>query len=60
MPYVSKKQQAFFHTNTAKEQGILPKTVKEFDEASKGLKLPKYAHKSGGKFRKTKSNMRRS
>lgn len=59
MPYKSDKQRKYFHA--AEERGeIEPKTVKEFDQASKGLKLPKYAHKSGGKFRKTKSNMRRS
>lgn len=59
MPYKSDKQRKYFHA--AEERGeIAPKTVKEFDQASKGLKLPKYAHKSGGKFRKTKSNMRRS
>jgi hypothetical protein len=42
MPYSSQKQRAFFHTNTAKEKGIKPSTVKEFDQASKGMKLPKY------------------
>lgn len=45
MPYVSKKQQAFFHTNTAKKAGITKAEVKEFDQASKGLKLPKRAKK---------------
>jgi hypothetical protein len=43
MPYRSKAQQAFFHTNTAKKAGITPSEVKEFDTASKGLKLPKFA-----------------
>lgn len=43
MPYKSKKQEAFFHTDTAKDKGISKKTVEEFDEASKGLKLPKKA-----------------
>lgn len=42
MPYVSDAQRKFFHTNTAAEKGIKPSTVKEFDQASKGLKLPKY------------------
>lgn len=43
MPYKSKSQQAFFHTDTAKKAGIKPSTVKEFDQASKGLKLPKFS-----------------
>ncbi len=47
MPYVSKKQERFFHTKTAAEKGIKPSTVKEFDHASKGLKLPEQANKSG-------------
>ena len=41
-PYKSLAQERFFHTNTAKEAGIKPSTVKEFDQASKGMKLPKY------------------
>lgn len=40
MPYVSSKQRAFFHTDTAAAKGITPATVKEFDTASKGKKLP--------------------
>ena len=44
MPYSSEKQRAFFHTPTGlKKIGF--KKVKEFDRASKGLKLPK---RSGG------------
>lgn len=43
MPYRSKAQQAFFHTNTAKKAGITPSEVKEFDQASKGMKLPKFS-----------------
>jgi hypothetical protein len=43
MPYVSQKQERFFHTQTAKDKGIKPSTVKEFDKASKGKKLPKYS-----------------
>jgi hypothetical protein len=42
MPYVSDAQRKFFHTDTAKKEGIKPSTVKEFDQASKGMKLPKY------------------
>jgi hypothetical protein len=40
MPYKSLKQERFFHTKTAKKKGITSKVVKEFDTASKGLKLP--------------------
>lgn len=43
MPYKSLKQERFFHTQTAKDKGISPETVKEFDKASKGMKLPKYS-----------------
>lgn len=39
MPYKSKAQQAKFH-ELAKEGKISSKTVKEFDSASKGMKLP--------------------
>lgn len=39
-PYASKAQQGFFHTATAKAKGITKATVKEFDKASKGKKLP--------------------
>lgn len=42
-PYRSKKQEAFFHTDTAKKKGISESTVKEFDTASKGKKLLEYA-----------------
>ena len=48
----------FFHTQTAKDKGIKPSTVKEFDQASKGMKLPERSSKfkklkkmwSGGKY----------
>ncbi len=41
MPYKSDQQRKYFHW--AEEQGkIKPSVVKEFDEASKGKKLPKY------------------
>lgn len=43
MPYKSAKQRAFFHTDTARKEGITPKMVKEFDDASKGKKLPERA-----------------
>lgn len=45
MPYVSDKQRKFFHTKTAKAEGITSKVVKEFDKASKGKKLPKTVKK---------------
>lgn len=38
MPYVSKSQRGFFHTN---EELIGAKVVKEFDRASKGQVLKK-------------------
>lgn len=40
MPYKSAKQRAFFHSAGAKRAGISAKTVKEFDKASKGKRLP--------------------
>lgn len=45
MSYKSDKQRRFFHTDTAKEAGITPKEVKEFDTASKGMDLPEKAKK---------------
>lgn len=42
MPYKSLKQERFFHTDTAKKKGIKQDTVDEFDQASKGMKLPTY------------------
>lgn len=41
MPYKSDAQRKFFHTATARKKGITAATVKEFDQASKGMKLPK-------------------
>lgn len=40
MPYKSESQRRFFHTDTAKKDGITSSEVKEFDESSKGMKLP--------------------
>lgn len=48
MPYKSDAQRRFFHSAGAKAAGISEKTVKEFDKASKGKKLPE-------KIGKTKS-----
>ena len=39
MPYKSKAQQGKFH-ELEKEGKISPKVVAEFDQASKGMKLP--------------------
>jgi hypothetical protein len=41
MPFKSAAQRGFFHSPSAKKAGITPSQVKEFDQASKGLKLPK-------------------
>lgn len=49
MPYVSDAQRKFFHTATAKKKGITAKVVKEFDSASKGMKLPKKKGKKDGR-----------
>lgn len=44
MPYKSDAQRRFFHA--AQERGeISPKTVKEFDSASRGKKLPEKKNK---------------
>lgn len=40
MPYKSTAQMRFFHTKTASTKGITPSMVNEFDQASKGAKLP--------------------
>lgn len=40
MPYASNAQRRFFHSPGAKRAGISKATVKEFDRASKGMKLP--------------------
>lgn len=40
MPYTSESQRRFFHADMARKKGIGPSVVKEFDQSSKGLKLP--------------------
>jgi hypothetical protein len=40
MPYKSDAQRRFFHSAGAAKAGIKPSQVKEFDSASKGMKLP--------------------
>lgn len=42
MPYKSDQQRKFFHSLGAKKAGITKSEVKEFDESSKGMKLPKF------------------
>ena len=51
MPYVSKKQQRFFHTKAAKKAGITPAEVSEFDKATDYASLPERATKSKKKVR---------
>ena len=46
MPYKSKAQERFFHTDSAATEGIKPEQITEWDQASKGKKLPERAHKS--------------
>jgi len=48
MPYKSDAQRRKFHAMEKKGE-IDPKTVKEFDEASKGKKLPEKAPKKKNK-----------
>lgn len=48
MPYKSDAQRRFFHTDTAKKKGITDKEVNEFDQASKGMKLPEKKMAYGG------------
>ena len=57
MPYTSEKQRKFFHTDTAKKQGITPAMVKEYDSASKGKNLPERASST---TRRDKNNNRRT
>jgi hypothetical protein len=46
MPYQSDAQRRFFHSSGAKKAGIKPSTVKEYDMASKGMKLPEKKNKN--------------
>lgn len=43
MPYKSDAQRKFFHSEGAQKAGISDEQVKEFDQASKGMKLSKKA-----------------
>lgn len=49
MPYKSEKQRRFFHAAEARGD-ISEKTVKEFDKASKGRKLPEEKHMASKKY----------
>ena len=49
-PYVSDAQRRFFHSPGAKRAGISKATVKEFDQASKGRKLPARVKKKKAKI----------
>lgn len=60
MPYKSLKQERFFHTATARRKGISAATVKEFDQASKGMKLPKYAKEDREFVRRVKKSRGKS
>lgn len=53
MPYKSNAQRKFFHAAEARGE-IKPSVVHEFDEASKGKKMPEHVQKEayGGKINK--------
>jgi hypothetical protein len=57
MPYKSQAQRRFFHAAEARGE-ISPKTVKEYDKASKGKDLPERVGKSS-KFSKTKKSLKK-
>jgi hypothetical protein len=46
MPYQSDRQRRFFHTATARKQGITPAMVHEYDTASRGMHLPESKSKA--------------
>jgi len=48
MPYRSASQRRFFHSSGAAKAGITLKQVKEFDAASKDMKLPEKKIKKRG------------
>ena len=56
MPYVSDAQRGFFHANVGKN-GITQAMVNEYDQASKGMKLPHRAERA--KHRAKKHAMRK-
>ena len=59
MPYKSDAQRRFFHTDTARRKGISAADVKEFDSASRGMKLPERARKRSPKGRRSMTGRRR-
>lgn len=56
MPYKSDAQRRFFHSPGAEKAGIGKSTVNEFDQASKGMKLPE----KKDKFNKIKKTLKMS
>jgi hypothetical protein len=56
MPYKSEAQRRFFHAAESRGE-ISPKTVKEYDTASKGKRLPEKV--KGGKFSRLKKMMKK-
>ncbi len=57
MPYVSDKQRRYFHY--AESKGLIsPKTVNEFDKASKGMKLPEKVGDKKKKFKNLSNYMK--
>jgi hypothetical protein len=48
-PYKSAAQRRFFHSEEARKAGITAADVKHWDDASRGKKLPKRAHKAGAR-----------
>ena len=56
MPYRSEAQRRFFHTATARREGISAATTAEFDAASKGKQLPERA---GGNMKGVKGYLHR-
>lgn len=53
MPYKSNSQRRFFHSTGAKKAGITEDQVKEYDSASKGMKLPETTNKRYSKLVET-------
>lgn len=45
MPYKSDAQRRFFHSKGAKKKGITKKMIEEYDDASRGKKLPERKRK---------------
>lgn len=56
MPYKSEAQRRYFHAAEARGE-IEPATVKEYDKASKGKKLPEKV--KGSKFSRLKKMMKK-